>query len=104
MAIELDAWLKTTPEAPDLEKRRKAGTNLSARFTICGEGECIRALFTIYSPGKTKTRQHRPGQMGEVAVTRLTVTSAPQRPMVLHAPSVWESIPQSQDKLRSLPA
>jgi hypothetical protein len=43
MAIELDAWLKTTPEAPDLEKRRKAGTNLSARFTICGEGECINA-------------------------------------------------------------
>jgi hypothetical protein len=23
-------------------------------FTICGEGECIKTLFTIYSPGKPR--------------------------------------------------
>jgi hypothetical protein len=65
MAIELDAWLKTTPEAPDLEEAPECRHKSFGSFTICGEGEYIKTLFTIYSPGKTKTRQHRPGQMGK---------------------------------------
>jgi hypothetical protein len=48
------------PEAPDLEEAPEGWHKSFGSFTICGEGECIKTLFTIYSPGKTKTRQHRP--------------------------------------------
>jgi len=54
MAIELDAWLKTGPGAPDLEESPQGWHKLFKSFTICGEGECIKTLFTIYAPGKPR--------------------------------------------------
>jgi hypothetical protein len=53
MAVELDAWLKTGPEAPDLEEAPHGWHKLFGSFIIC-EGECIKTLFTIYAPGKPR--------------------------------------------------
>src|SRR2546425_1652719 len=50
MAIELDEWLKSNPEAPDLEEAPEDWHQFFDSFTICGEGECIKTLFTIYAP------------------------------------------------------
>ena len=54
MAIELDAWLKTHPEAPDFEEAPEGWHKLFNSFTICGEDECIKTRFTIYAPGKPR--------------------------------------------------
>jgi|SRR3984957_7961059 hypothetical protein len=54
MAIELDAWLKTGPEAPGLEEAPEGWHKIFKSFTVCGEGECIKTLFTIYAPGKPR--------------------------------------------------
>jgi hypothetical protein len=54
MAIELDAWLRTGPEAPGLEDAPEGWHKLFKSFTVCGEGECIKTLFTIYAPGKPR--------------------------------------------------
>ncbi len=51
MAIELDEWLKSGPEAPDLKEAPEGWHSFFDSFTICGEGECIKPLFTIYAPG-----------------------------------------------------
>ena len=48
-------------------------------FTICGEGECIKTLFTIYFAGKAETWQHRLGQMGKAAVARIIDNSTGNR-------------------------
>ncbi|HEY6763961.1 MAG TPA: hypothetical protein VI386_04255 [Candidatus Sulfotelmatobacter sp.] len=40
MAIELDTWLKTGPEAPNLEQAPQGWHTL------------FNSLFTIYAPGK----------------------------------------------------
>jgi hypothetical protein len=54
MAIELDEWLKSGPQAPNLEEAPEGWHKFFGSFTICGEGECIKTLFTIYSPGKPR--------------------------------------------------
>jgi hypothetical protein len=54
MAIELDEWLMTNPEAPDLTEALRGWHKFFDSFTICGEGECIKTLFTIYAPGKPR--------------------------------------------------
>jgi hypothetical protein len=54
MAIELDEWLRTNPEAPDLAAAPQGWHKSFDSFTICGEGECIKTLFTIYAPGKPR--------------------------------------------------
>ena len=54
MAIELNEWLKTGPEAPDLGEAPEGWHKFFDSFTICGEGECIKTLFTIYAPGKPR--------------------------------------------------
>jgi hypothetical protein len=54
MALELDAWLRSGPEAPDLEEAPEGWHKLFNAFTICSEGECIKTLFTIYAPGKPR--------------------------------------------------
>jgi hypothetical protein len=54
MAIELNEWLNSEPEAPDLEEAPEGWHRFFGSFTICGEGECIKTLFTIYSPGKPR--------------------------------------------------
>ncbi len=54
MAVELDEWLKSNPEAPDLEEAPEGWHKLFDSFTICGEDECIKTLFTIYAPGKPR--------------------------------------------------
>src|SRR5437667_7866772 len=52
MAIELDQWLKSNPEAPDLGEAPECCTNFLTPSPSAGEGECIKTLFTIYAPGK----------------------------------------------------
>jgi hypothetical protein len=49
MALELDAWLKSSPEAPDLEEAPEGWHKFFDSFTICGEGECIKtsSRFTL---------------------------------------------------------
>jgi len=54
MAKELDAWLKTQPDAPDLEESPAGWFKKFSSFTVCGEGECIKTLFTIYVPGECR--------------------------------------------------
>jgi len=54
MALELDAWLKTGPEAPDLQEAPGGWHKVFHSFTICGEDECIKTVFTIYAPGKPR--------------------------------------------------
>jgi hypothetical protein len=54
MAIELDAWLKTGPQAPDAKEAPGGWHKRFGSFTICGEGECVKTLFTIYAPGKRR--------------------------------------------------
>ena len=54
MAVELDEWLKSNPEAPDLEEAPEGWHKFFDSFTICGEDECIKTLFTIYAPGKPR--------------------------------------------------
>ncbi|MGB2604754.1 MAG: hypothetical protein WBC78_14240 [Candidatus Sulfotelmatobacter sp.] len=54
MAVELDAWLKSGPAAPDLEEAPQGWHKFLDSFTICGEGECTKTLFTIYAPGKPR--------------------------------------------------
>jgi len=54
LAINLDAWLRTGPEAPDLKEPPQGWHKLFKSFTVCGEGECIKTVFTIYVPGKAR--------------------------------------------------
>jgi hypothetical protein len=54
MALEMDAWLKSGPKAPDLEEAPEGWHKFFDSFTICGKGECIKTLFTIYAPGKPR--------------------------------------------------
>src|SRR5712692_10727237 len=51
MAIELDGWLKSNPEAPDLEEAPKAGTN-----------------FSIPSPSAVKANALRPSSRSTLQV------------------------------------
>jgi hypothetical protein len=60
MAMELDAWLKSSTEAPGVEEAPKGWHKFFGSFTVCGEGECIKTLFTIYAPGKS-VEEHRKG-------------------------------------------
>jgi hypothetical protein len=54
MAIELDEWLKRAPEAPGVKEAPEGWHKVFDSFTICGEGECIKTLYTIYAPGKPR--------------------------------------------------
>jgi hypothetical protein len=56
MAIELDAWLKARPLAPDLEEAPQGWHKNFGSFLICGEGDCIKTLYTIYAPGKPRPK------------------------------------------------
>jgi len=54
MAKELDEWLMSGPYAPDLNEAPAGWYKKFASFTILGEGECIKTLFTIYAPGNPR--------------------------------------------------
>jgi len=54
MAIELDAWLKGNPYAPDLAEAPDGWHKFFDSFTVCGEGACIKTLYTIYAPGNPR--------------------------------------------------
>ena len=54
MAVELDMWLRTGPDAPDLTEAPEGWHKLFGSFTICGEGEYIKTVYTIYAPGTTR--------------------------------------------------
>jgi hypothetical protein len=51
MAQEFANWLRTRPSAPDLIESPKGWHRKFSSFTVCGEGEFVKTLFTIYSPG-----------------------------------------------------
>jgi hypothetical protein len=51
MAQELATWLQTRPIVPDLQESPAGWHKKFSSFTVCGEGEFIKTLFTIYSPG-----------------------------------------------------
>jgi hypothetical protein len=51
MAIELANWLQTRPSAPDSSESPAGWYKKFSSFTVCGEGQFIKTLFTIYSPG-----------------------------------------------------
>jgi hypothetical protein len=54
MAIELNDWLNSNPEAPGPHEAPEGWHKFFDSFTVCGEGECIKTLFTIYAPGKPR--------------------------------------------------
>jgi hypothetical protein len=51
MAEELASWLQTRPSAPDMREPPAGWHKKFSPFTVCGEGEFVKMLFTIYSPG-----------------------------------------------------
>jgi hypothetical protein len=51
MAQELADWLKTRPVAPSLQESPAGWHKKFVSFTVCGEGEFIKTVFTIYAPG-----------------------------------------------------
>jgi len=51
MAQELADWLRTRPSALDLIESPEGWHKKFSSFTVCGEGEYIKTIFTIYSPG-----------------------------------------------------
>jgi len=51
MAQELADWLRTRPSAPDLKESPAGWHKDFSSFRVCGEGEFLKTLFTIYSPG-----------------------------------------------------
>jgi hypothetical protein len=54
MAKELAIWLQSRPYAPDLRESPAGWHKKFSSFTVCDEGEFLKTLFTIYSPGTTR--------------------------------------------------
>ena len=54
MAEEFSAWLRTGPSAPDLEEAPSGWYKPFPSFTVLGEAELIKSLYTIYAPGKPR--------------------------------------------------
>jgi hypothetical protein len=54
MAQELASWLQTRPSAPDLHESPAGWHKKFSSFMVCGEGEFVKTLFTIYSPGRPR--------------------------------------------------
>jgi len=54
MAQELAAWLQTRPSAPNLLESPAGWHKNFSSFTVFGEGEFLKTLFTIYSPGRPR--------------------------------------------------
>jgi hypothetical protein len=48
MAEELASWLQTRPSAPDMREPPAGWHKKFSPFTVCGEGEFVKMLFTIY--------------------------------------------------------
>ena len=51
MAQEMADWLQTRPSAPDQTESPAGWHKKFTSFTVCGEGEFVKTVFTIYSPG-----------------------------------------------------
>jgi hypothetical protein len=54
MAEELADWLATRPSAPDLKESPAGWHRRFSSFIVCGEGEFLKTLFTIYAPGNPR--------------------------------------------------
>ena len=54
MAEELDTCLKSEPNAPETDEAPSGWHKNFRSFTVLGEGECIKTLFTIYAPGSPR--------------------------------------------------
>src|SRR3984957_21285127 len=55
MGQEMANWLQTRPTAPDLIECPAGWHKRFSSFVICGEGEFVKTLFTIYSPGTPRS-------------------------------------------------
>jgi len=53
-AQELANWLQTRSSAPDLDESPAGWHKKFSSFTVCGEGEVVKTLFKIYSPGRPR--------------------------------------------------
>jgi len=51
MAEEFQEWLQTGPYAPDLAESPSGWYKPFSSFTVLGEGDLIKSLYTIYAPG-----------------------------------------------------
>jgi len=54
MAQELADWLRTRPLVPDQLESPAGWHKKFSSFTVCGEGEFLKTLFTIYNPGSPR--------------------------------------------------
>jgi hypothetical protein len=51
MAQELADWLATRPTAPGLPESPAGWHKRFSSFVVCGEGQFVKTVFTIYAPG-----------------------------------------------------
>jgi hypothetical protein len=68
MAMELAIWLQQRPLVADLLESPAGWHKLFSSFTVCGEGEFLKTIFTIYAPGKPRRNsvnldQWQPGKL-----------------------------------------
>ncbi len=54
MAQELADWLQTRPTVPDLQECPAGWHKRFSSFIVCGEGEFVKTIFTIYAPGSPR--------------------------------------------------
>jgi hypothetical protein len=52
----LDSWLTAGPYAPDLVEAPDGWHKVFQSFTVCGEGECLKTVYTIYAPGNPRPK------------------------------------------------
>src|SRR5277367_1632663 len=67
MAQELAEWLQTRPSAPDLQESPAGWHKRFSSFMVCGEGEFVKTLFTVYAPGTPRNGSVDLGQWNPTA-------------------------------------
>jgi hypothetical protein len=83
MAEDLAEWLRTRPLVPDLREAPAGWHKTFSSFTICGEGEFLKTMFTIYAPGNSATWEHRSRKMGsDQGVPLIAHLQALLRPLI----------------------
>jgi hypothetical protein len=56
MVSDWASWMVARPSVPDLIEAPEGWFKRFSSFTVCGEGEFIKTVFTIYSPGTTRPK------------------------------------------------
>lgn len=54
MAVEMADWLRTRPMVPDIAEAPMGWYKKFRSFVLCGEGQFVKTLFTIYAPGSPR--------------------------------------------------